>query len=58
MSCLSPQPGCILAARLKLGNNLGEGEFGSVFKGTYQLDDETTVNHDPSINSLTFLLME
>lgn len=43
MSCLTPQAGCILAARLKLGNILGEGEFGSVFKGTYQLDDETTV---------------
>lgn len=42
---MSSQPGCILAARLKLGNILGEGEFGSVYKGTYQLDDGSTVSY-------------
>ncbi|KAL0268767.1 UNVERIFIED_CONTAM: hypothetical protein PYX00_010583 [Menopon gallinae] len=32
------------ASRLKLGNILGEGEFGSVYKGTYQIDDCTTID--------------
>lgn len=37
-------PGCFQGSRLKVLNILGEGEFGSVYKGTYQLDDCTVVS--------------
>ena len=37
-------PGCFKGSRLKVANILGEGEFGSVYKGTYQLDDCTVVS--------------
>lgn len=37
-------PGCAQGSRLKIGKILGEGEFGSVYKGTYQLDNGTIVS--------------
>ena len=40
---VSEPPGCIQSCRLKLGNVLGEGEYGFVYKGTYQVDDFKTV---------------
>lgn len=38
-------PGCIQSSKLTLGNVLGEGEYGFVYKGTYKVDEFTKVSH-------------